>query len=125
MGNKKRRFADDGWALWIDGDDRSTIYLNEWINPKGRSYVDISVRVYGAKEAKTVNFFVPFVIEENEITDEFLELVKAELPKQPWPAGVHKTIAAKLGCTNGKVYRSIDMLIEKGYCREQKDGVIL
>ena len=69
MGNKKRRFADDGWALWIDGDDRSTIYLNEWINPKGKSYVDISVRVYGAKEAKTVNFFVPFVIDENEITD--------------------------------------------------------
>ena len=69
MGNKKRRFADDGWALWIDGDDRSTIYLNEWINPKGKSYVDISVRVYGAKEAKAVNFFVPFEIERNEITD--------------------------------------------------------
>ena len=69
MGNKKRRFADDGWALWIDGDDRSTIYLNEWINPKGKSYVDISVRVYGAKEAKAVNFFVPFEIEKNEITD--------------------------------------------------------
>ena len=69
MGSKKRRFADDGWALWIDGDDRSTIYLNEWINPKSKSFVDISVRVYGAKEAKAVNFFVPFEIERNEITD--------------------------------------------------------
>ena len=69
MGNKKRKFADDGWGLWIDGDDRSTIYLNEWINPKGRSYVDISVRVYGAKETKTVNFFIPFVVERNEIID--------------------------------------------------------
>ena len=69
MGSKKRKFADDGWALWIDGDDRSTIYLNEWINPKGRSYVDVSVRVYGAKETKSVNFFVPFEIERNEITD--------------------------------------------------------
>ena len=69
MGSKKRRFADDGWALWIDGDDRSTIYLNEWISPKGRNYVDISVRVYGAKETKTVNFFVPFEIERSEITD--------------------------------------------------------
>ena len=69
MGNKKRRFADDGWALWIDGDDRSTIYLNEWINPKGKNYVDISTRVYGAKNVKTVNFFVPFAIDENEITD--------------------------------------------------------
>lgn len=69
MGSKKRRFADDGWALWIDGDDRSTIYLNEWINPKSKSFVDISVRVYGAKEAKAINFFVPFEIERNEITD--------------------------------------------------------
>ena len=69
MGNRKRKFADDGWALWIDGDDRSTIYLNEWINPKGRSYVDISVRVYGAKETKTVNIFVPFAIERGEIVD--------------------------------------------------------
>ena len=69
MGIKKRRFADDGWALWIDGDDRSTIYLNEWINPKRKSFVDISVRVYGAKEAKAINYFVPFEIERNEITD--------------------------------------------------------
>ena len=69
MKNKKRRFADDGWALWIDGDDRSTIYLNEWINPKGKSYVDVSVRVYGAKETKTVNLFIPFSIEKSEITD--------------------------------------------------------
>ena len=69
MASKKRKFADDGWALWIDGDDRSTIYLNEWINPKGRSYVDVSVRVYGAKETKTVNFFVPFKVEKSEISD--------------------------------------------------------
>ena len=69
MGSKKRKFADDGWALWIDGDDKSTIYINDWINPKGRSYVDVSVRVYGAKETKTVNFFVPFEISDNEITD--------------------------------------------------------
>ena len=69
MGNKKRKFADDGWALWIDGDDRSTIYLNEWVNPKGKNFVDISVRIYGAKATKNVNFFVPFPIEKSEITD--------------------------------------------------------
>ena len=69
MGTKKRKFADDGWGLWIDGDDKSTIYLNEWINPKGKNYVDVSVRVYGAKETKTVNFFIPFEVERDEITD--------------------------------------------------------
>lgn len=40
MSIKTRKFADDGWEIWIDGDDRSTVYLNEWINPKGKSYVD-------------------------------------------------------------------------------------
>lgn len=69
MGSQKRKFADDGWALWIEGDDRSNIYLNEWINPKGKSYVDISIRVYGAKETKMVNLFVPFTVQRSEITD--------------------------------------------------------
>ncbi|MBR5308810.1 MAG: hypothetical protein IKU43_08565 [Clostridia bacterium] len=69
MGNKKRKFADDGWALWIDGDDKSTVYLNEWINPKGKSYVDVGVRIHGAKETKAVNVFVPFEIEEKEVCD--------------------------------------------------------
>ena len=74
MGMKSRRFADDGWGIWIDGDDRSTIYLNEWINPKGKSYVDIGVRIYGAKEANELNIYVPFEITENEITDLSVEL---------------------------------------------------
>lgn len=74
MSIKARRFADDGWAIWIDGDDRSTVYLNEWINPKGRSYVDIAIRIYGAKEANELNIYVPFEITENEITDLSVEL---------------------------------------------------
>ncbi len=74
MGTKTRRFADDGWGIWIDGDDRSTVYLNEWINPKGKSYVDIGVRIYGAKEANELNIYVPFKITENEITDLSVEL---------------------------------------------------
>ena len=74
MGMKSRRFADDGWGIWIDGDDRSTIYLNEWINPKGKSYVDIGVRIYGAKKANELNIYVPFEITADEITDLSVEL---------------------------------------------------
>ena len=69
MSTKKRRFADDGWAIWVDGDDRSTVYLNEWINPKGKSYVDIGRRIYGANEVNKINVYVPFEISKNEITD--------------------------------------------------------
>lgn len=69
MSTKTRRFADDGWALWIDGDDRSTVYLNEWINPKGRSYVDVGVRIYGAKSARNLYVYIPFEISMSDITD--------------------------------------------------------
>lgn len=69
MSIKTRKFADDGWGIWIDGDDRSTVYLNEWINPKGKSYVDIGVRIYGAKKANELNIYVPFGITADEITD--------------------------------------------------------
>ena len=41
MPKKQRKFADDGWAVWIDGEDTSTIHINDWLNPKGNSYVDI------------------------------------------------------------------------------------
>ena len=38
MPKKQRKFADDGWAVWIDGEDTSTIHINDWLNPKGKSY---------------------------------------------------------------------------------------
>lgn len=76
---KIRKFADDGWGIWIDGDDRSTIYLNEWLNPKGKSYVDIGVRIYGAKSANDLCIYVPFRIKESEITDLSKELTDKDI----------------------------------------------
>ena len=38
MPKKQRKFADDGWAIWVDGEDTSTVYINDWLNPKGESY---------------------------------------------------------------------------------------
>ena len=29
MTNKKRNFADDCWAVWVAGDDTSTVYIND------------------------------------------------------------------------------------------------
>jgi hypothetical protein len=69
MPKKQRKFADDGWAVWIDGDDVSTIYVNDWLNPKGKSYVDLAVRIRGVKASKSLNVYVPFLIESNGIED--------------------------------------------------------
>ena len=69
MAKKQRKFADDGWAIWIDGNDTSTVYINDWLNPKGKSYVDIAVRVRGVKFGKSLNVYVPFEVSREEITD--------------------------------------------------------
>ena len=69
MSKKRRKFADDGWAIWVDGDDTSTVYINDWLNPKGKSYVDIAVRIRGVQNVKSLNVYVPFAVTKDEITD--------------------------------------------------------
>ena len=69
MPKKHRKFADDGWAIWIDGDDTSTIYINHWLNPMGNSYVDVAVRIRGVKVSKRLQLYVPFAVSMQEIED--------------------------------------------------------
>ena len=69
MSKKQRKFADDGWAVWIDGEDTSTIHINDWLNPKGKSYVDIAIHTRGIKSCKSLNVYVPFLVLNEEIED--------------------------------------------------------
>ena len=69
MPKKQRKFADDGWAVWIDGEDTSTIHINDWLNPKGKSYVDIAIHIRGIKVSKSLNVYVPFPVQNEEIQD--------------------------------------------------------
>ena len=69
MAKKHRSFADDGWAVWVDGEDTSTVYLNDWLNPKGKSYIDIAVRIRGIKASQGLHVYAPFVVSKDEIED--------------------------------------------------------
>lgn len=69
MPKKQRKFADDGWAIWVDGDDTSTVYINDWLNPRGKSYVDLAIRVRGMRVSKTLCVYVPFAVTKEEIED--------------------------------------------------------
>ena len=69
MAKKYKKFADDGWAVWIDGDDTSTIYINDWLNPKGKSYVDMAIRIRNIRVSKFLHVYVPFPVAEHEIED--------------------------------------------------------
>ena len=69
MPKKQRKFADDGWAVWIDGEDTSTIHINDWLNPKRKSYVDIAIHTRGIQSCKSLNVYVPFPVSSAEIKD--------------------------------------------------------
>lgn len=69
MPNRKKRFADDGWAIWVDGDDTSTVYINDWLDPKGKSHVDVAVRIRGVRISTNLHVYVPFSVKKEEVTD--------------------------------------------------------
>ena len=69
MAKKQRKFVDDGWAIWSDGDDIFTIYLQNWLNPKGNSYVDIAIRIRNVKVSTRMRVYIPFAISQEEIDD--------------------------------------------------------
>ena len=69
MPKKERKYADDGWAVWVDGEDTSTVYLNDWLNPKGTSYIDVAVRIRGVSLSKNLYVYVPFPVALDEIKD--------------------------------------------------------
>lgn len=69
MAKKRRKFVDDGWAIWSDGDDIFTIYLQDWLNPKGNSCVDLAIRIRNVKASTRMRVYVPFDIAREEIED--------------------------------------------------------
>lgn len=60
------------------------------------------------------------------ITDEhLLDRVLMLLPRQPWPTGVHRDIAAKLDVTPTLVGKVIQELIKQGRVHHQIDGIVI
>ena len=69
MAKKQRKFVDDGWAIWTDGDDICTIYLQDWLNPKGKNYIDLAIRIRQVKVNTRMRVYIPFDISKEEIND--------------------------------------------------------
>ena len=81
MSKRNKFFADDGWAFWVDGDDTSTIYLNNWLNPKGNSYMDVAIHIRDIKETKSLNMYFPFAVDKGEIEDVSLNFREENLSR--------------------------------------------
>jgi predicted RNA-binding Zn-ribbon protein involved in translation (DUF1610 family) len=57
-----------------------------------------------------------------ELDETIIDLIRQNLPPQPWPKGVHKHIATKLGLTDRVVRSAINTLIRRGVFNPQVDG---
>ena len=111
MKSKRKSFADDGCAVWIDGDDTSTVYLNNWLNPQGQSFLDIAVRIRGVRSAKSLNLYLPFRVLEAELSDISLLLQDERILRATFSAGCIIDYM-KNECTSEIAYngRTIDLV---------------
>ena len=87
MSLRGKKFTDDGWAIWIDGDDTSTVYFHDWMSPKGKSYIDISIKIVGIKETSKLFLYVPFEVSAEEIEDISLALKNEEIARATFSSG--------------------------------------
>jgi len=62
--------------------------------------------------------------EAKMLTDDIVELVKNNLPPQPWPAGTNKAVAEKLGLPRKLVSDAIAKLVRMGVYKLQFDGKV-
>jgi hypothetical protein len=63
--------------------------------------------------------------ERYSISEEILHAVSSELPAQPWPQGIHRVVAEKLGLSARDVSRAIQYLIESGVFSNQINGIVI
>ena len=87
MSVKGKKFTDDGWAIWIDGDDTSTIYFNDWMYPKGKSYIDVSIKIVGIKKTSKLCLYVPFEVSTDEVKDISLDFKNEEIARATFSSG--------------------------------------
>lgn len=62
---------------------------------------------------------------KKNLDPELIAKIQQNLPSQPWPTGIHKTIAQQLGLSNGVISDAIQVLISRGAFKRQIDGKIV
>ena len=129
MPRKERKFADDGWAVWVDGEDTSTVYIHNWLNPKGKSYVDMAVRIRGIKSSKTLYVYVPFVVSRQEIKDVSLHFNDTKILQATFSAACivdyKKNEYTSEIAYNGKTVDIVHISALQYACEALADGTLL
>ncbi|HSW14648.1 MAG TPA: hypothetical protein VLI06_17520, partial [Solimonas sp.] len=104
------------------------INLDEWPSASetvGCNSCGTSIRVSRADNGRTVRVAEVNLQKPLEpLTPEIIDRVRAALPQQPWPKGIHQTVAAQLSLRPATVQKVIQHLIRTGVFMDQVDGVV-
>ena len=129
MPKKQRKFADDGWAVWVDGEDTSTVYIHNWLNPKGKSYVDMAIRIRGVKVSKALHVYVPFAVSSQEIKDVSLHFNDTKILQATFSAACivdyKKNEHTSEIAYNGKTVDIVHISALQYACEALADGTLL
>lgn len=99
---------------------KSTEFIDNLIEVASKQYdiIKPEAAIKGRKK------FVPVLVnwQNSRFDKDKFELIKKELPPQPWAKGTHKTVADKLGLPMIDVLSAISYYIEKGDFYTQMNG---
>lgn len=105
-----------------------TVTLDEWPSAStsvGCPSCSTQLRVSRADHGETVRVAVQNLQKASEpLTVETIERVRTSLPAQPWPKGIHQTLAAELVLKPSTVQKAMQHLIRTGVYLDQVDGVV-
>jgi hypothetical protein len=91
--------------------------MDEW-----KQYVACRAKDYPADASVETATAAPEETKLEDFDPNLLASVQSLLPSQPWPYGIHKQVADKLGIANSVVSKCIKELIRRGIFVPQVDG---
>lgn len=94
--------------------------LDEWVSFLRTKAPELLADARDRKESVTDE--IPLA---RQLSEDLLGQVAKDLPKQPWPTGVHKDVADRLKISTKTVSAAIQELIRRGQFFHQIDGVVL
>ncbi len=105
----------------------AVVPLDEWSNATTTTVcANCSNVIRLSRSSEGVRFsLMPAQLPKHKATEEIIQQVKAALPAQPWPKGIHNTVGEQLGLAPQVVRKAIQQLILKGDFMDQYDGQIM
>lgn len=123
---EKKALSENEFELTLAGAKRQIkAYYSYLKYAKRKKIINIKI-IEDINEPNSVNETIQ-KIKQNpiHIEEDTLELIRQELPKQPWETGIHKKVAEKLGLKNKIVKTAIRVLINRGFFLQQIDGILI